>query len=175
MSILFIFSQKQLNFVVFFSYCFSILCSISFFLLTSGFAFGVFFPFPFLVFWGIKFVIYLRSFFFLTLAFIATNFPLSTSFAESYKFQWGFPGGSVIKNLSANEGDVGLIIKLGRSPGKGNGNPLQYYHLGNLMDRGLWWAILHGVTGVGHDLATKQQHINFDMLCFDFHLFQSIF
>ena len=50
--------------------------------------------------------------------------------------KWGFPGGSVVKNPPANEGDVGLIPGSRRSPGKGNGNPLQYSCLGNPMDRG---------------------------------------
>ena len=58
----------------------------------------------------------------------------------------GFPGDSVVKNSPANAGDVGSISGLGRSPGEGNGNPLQYSHLGNLMDRGAWWATVHGVT-----------------------------
>ena len=51
----------------------------------------------------------------------------------------GFPGGVVVKNLSANTGDTrdgGLIPGLGRSPRGGNGNPLQYSCLGNSMDRG---------------------------------------
>ena len=47
---------------------------------------------------------------------------------------WGFQDGSVVKNPSANEGDVGSILGLGRSPGKGNGNPLQYCCLENPMD-----------------------------------------
>ena len=50
----------------------------------------------------------------------------------------GFPGGSVVKNPPTNAGDMGLIPELGRSPGKGNGNPLQYYCLENPMDRGAW-------------------------------------
>ena len=58
----------------------------------------------------------------------------------------GFPGGSVVKNPSANTGDVSLIPGLGRSPGEENGNPLQYSCLENPMDRGAWWAIVHGVT-----------------------------
>ena len=58
----------------------------------------------------------------------------------------GFPGGIVVKNPPAREaGDVGLIPGLGRSPGKGNGNPLQYSCLGNAMDRGSWQAMIHGV------------------------------
>ena len=47
----------------------------------------------------------------------------------------GFPGGSVVKNPSANAGDAGSIPELGRSPGEGNANPLQHPHLGNPMDR----------------------------------------
>ena len=55
----------------------------------------------------------------------------------------GFPGGSVVKNPPANAGDaggVGSVPGLGRSPGVGNGDPVQYYSLGNPMDRGAWWA-----------------------------------
>ena len=48
----------------------------------------------------------------------------------------GFPGHSVVKNPLASAGDMGLIPGLGRSPGEGNGNPLQYSYLGNPMDRG---------------------------------------
>ena len=61
-------------------------------------------------------------------------------------YKTGFPGGSVVKNLPVNAGDRGLIPGLGRSFGIGNGNPLQYSCLGNLMDRGAWWATVHGVT-----------------------------
>ena len=66
----------------------------------------------------------------------------------------GFPGGLVVKNLPTNAGDVGLIPGLGRLPGEGNGNPLQFFCLGNLMDRGAWQAIVHGIA---KDLATQQQ------------------
>ena len=58
---------------------------------------------------------------------------------------WGFPGGSVVKNPSANAEDMCLISGSGRSLGEGNGNPLQYSCLGNPMDRGAWWAIVYGV------------------------------
>ena len=64
-------------------------------------------------------------------------------------YRWAFPGGSVVKNLPTNAGatrDVGLISGLGKSPQVGNGNPLQYSRLENSMDRGAWWATLHGVT-----------------------------
>ena len=57
----------------------------------------------------------------------------------------GFPGGSVVKNPPAKAGDVGSIFDLGRSPGEGNGNLLQYSCLGNPVDRGAWWATIHGV------------------------------
>ena len=57
----------------------------------------------------------------------------------------GFPGGSVVKDLPANAEDAGLIPGSGRSPGEGNGNPLQYSFLGNPMDRGAWQVSVHGV------------------------------
>ena len=56
------------------------------------------------------------------------------------------PGVSAVKNLPANAGDVGSIPGLERSPGGGNGNPLQYSCLGNPMDREAWRAAVHGVT-----------------------------
>ena len=56
-----------------------------------------------------------------------------------------FPGGTVVKNLPADAGEAGSIPGLGRSPGVGNGNPLQYSCLENSMNRGLWWATVHGV------------------------------
>ena len=60
----------------------------------------------------------------------------------------GFPFGSVVKNPLANTGDagdMGLIPGSGRSPGEGNGNPLQYSCWENPMDREAWLAIVHGV------------------------------
>ena len=57
----------------------------------------------------------------------------------------GFAGGSLVKNL-ANAGDVDLIPGVGRCPGEGNGNSLQYSCLGNPMDGPAWWATVHGVT-----------------------------
>ena len=61
----------------------------------------------------------------------------------------GFPGGLVVKNLPANARDIrdaDSIPGLGRSPGEGNGNPLQYSYLENPMDRGTWQATVHKVT-----------------------------
>ena len=57
----------------------------------------------------------------------------------------GFPGGLVVKNPPANEGDAGSITGLGISPGEGNGNPLQYSCLVNLMNREAWRVTVHGV------------------------------
>mgnify|MGYP006996544640 CR=1 FL=1 len=53
---------------------------------------------------------------------------------------WDFPGGSVVKNLPANVGDVDSIPGEGRSLVEGNGNPLQYSCLENPMNRGAWWV-----------------------------------
>ena len=58
----------------------------------------------------------------------------------------GFPGGSDGKESACSAGDPGLIPGLGRSPGEGNGNPLQYSCLENSMDGGAWQATVHGVT-----------------------------
>ena len=57
----------------------------------------------------------------------------------------GFPGGSVGKVSACNAGDLGSVPGSGRSPGGGNGNPLQYSCLENAMDRGTRWAIVHRV------------------------------
>ena len=51
-----------------------------------------------------------------------------------------------VKNSPVSGGDAGSIPGLGRSPGEGNGNPLQYSCLGNPIDRGAGWATVHGVT-----------------------------
>ena len=56
-------------------------------------------------------------------------------------FPRDFPGGSVVKNSSANAGDVGLIPGLGKFPGGGYGNPLQYSCLGIPIDRGAWQSM----------------------------------
>ena len=58
---------------------------------------------------------------------------------------WGFPGGSDGKESASKERDLDLIPGSGRSPGEGNGYPLQYSCLGNPMDRGPWWATVSGI------------------------------
>ena len=85
------------------------------------------------------------------------------SLSDPFYLHQSFPCDSVVKNLPANAGaagDVDSLPWLGRSPGKGNGNPLQYSCLENPMDRGAWWAIVHkshteGSQKVGHDQATE--------------------
>ena len=65
-----------------------------------------------------------------------------------FQFLWsikGFPGGSEVKASACNVGDLGSIPGLGRSPGEGNGNPVQYSCLENPVDGGAWWATVHGV------------------------------
>ena len=63
----------------------------------------------------------------------------------------------VSKESASNAGDPSLIPRSGRSPGEGNGNPLQYSCLENPMDKGAWQVTVHGVARVEHDLATKHQ------------------
>ena len=63
----------------------------------------------------------------------------------SYMHEYMCIGGSEVKASACNVGDLGLIPGLGRSPGEGNGNPLQYSCLENPIDRGAWWATVHGV------------------------------
>ena len=72
-----------------------------------------------------------------------------------YAYFWGFPGVSFSKKSACNVGDSGS----GRSPGGGNGNPLQYLCLENSTDRGAWWATVHGVAKrIRHDRSALAQH-----------------
>jgi len=57
---------------------------------------------------------------------------------------WDFPFGSAVKHLPADAGDMSSVPGLGRSPTEGNGNPFQYFCLGNPLDRWAWWATVHG-------------------------------
>ena len=68
-----------------------------------------------------------------------------------------FSDSSVGKESACSVGDLGSIPRSGRSPREGNGNPLLYSCLENLMDQGAWWATVQEVTRIGHDLATKPQ------------------
>ena len=67
----------------------------------------------------------------------------------------GFQGSSVVKNPPANAGDLVLVLGLRKSPGGGNGNPLQYPCLETSKDRGAWQATVHGVAESGTQLSTR--------------------
>ena len=74
------------------------------------------------------------------------KFPGSDRVANITNQSRGFPGGSDGKESACNAGDLGLIPRLGRSPGVGNSNPFQHSCLGNPVDRGAWLATVHGIT-----------------------------
>ena len=76
-----------------------------------------------------------------------------------------FPGGSAGEESSGNMGKLGSIPGLGRSPGEGKGYPLQYSGLENSMDRGAWWATVHGVS------KNRTWLSNFHFHCLEYHLF----
>ena len=77
----------------------------------------------------------------------------------------GLPGGSVVKNLPANAGDAGSIPGLGKSPGEGQGNPLQYSCLGNPTDRGAWWATVHEIPKSWTRLSAHTQLLVYALKC----------
>jgi len=70
----------------------------------------------------------------------------------THLFLYSIIGGSFGKESTCNAGDPILIPGSGRSPEGGNRNTLQYSYLGNCMDRGVWWATVHGVARVGQGL-----------------------
>ena len=67
---------------------------------------------------------------------------------------WGFPGGSDGEESACDAGDLSSTPRSGRSPGEGNGYPFQYSYLENSMDRGAWWATVHGI----EESDTPEQH-----------------
>ena len=98
-------------------------------------------------------------------------FSFCVSFWTTY-IVFDFPGGSEGKVSAYNVGDLGSIPGLGRSPGEGNGNPLQYSCLGNPMDGGTWWATLHGVA---KSLAFRTTNLYFHAVYSDINFIQYIF
>ena len=71
--------------------------------------------------------------------------PSTDEWIKMYYIHMGIPGDSEVKASACNAGDRGLIPGSGIFPEEGNGNPLQYSCLENPMDRGAWWATVHGV------------------------------
>ena len=77
---------------------------------------------------------------------ILSDSQSSPPFISPRDIYWGFPCGSDGKESACNVGGLGSTPRLGRSPGEGTGNPLQYSCLENPVDRGAWWTAVHGVT-----------------------------
>ena len=76
------------------------------------------------------------------------NWEIGIGMCTLLRIKLGFLGGAVIKNPSANAGNVGSIPGSRRFPGGGNGNLLQYFYLEKSMDRGAWQAIVHRVARI---------------------------
>ena len=89
----------------------------------------------------------------------AKRFQQEAAFGSQVMLKGGFSDSSVGKESAYNVGELGSIPGSGRSPGEGNGNPLQYSCLENPMDRGAWQATVHGVARVRHDLVTKEREL----------------
>ena len=86
-------------------------------------------------------VSYLNPFY--PMSYTVGNFKATSNLTKVFV---GLPGGSVVRNPSAKIGGMGSIPELERSAGEGNGNLLQYSCLENSMDRGTWWATVHGAS-----------------------------
>ena len=80
--------------------------------------------------------------------------PLEEGTATHSSIFWSFSGSSVGKESACSVGELGLIPGSGRSSGERNSYPLQYSCPENSMDRGAWWATVHGVARVGYNLDT---------------------
>ena len=81
-------------------------------------------------------------------------YPWLIKYFKNIIYSGWLPGDWVVKNMSGNAGDAGSSPGMGRPPAERNGNPLQYSGLGNPMDRGAWWATVHG--GVAKSNTTDQ-------------------
>ena len=111
-----------------------------------------------------------RNFNFFSLMRGASRLPFEY-LSPSDVLMMGFPGGSEVKASACNAGDLGSIPGLGRSPGEGNGNPLQYYCLENPMGGGAWWATVHEVT----KSLPYTQFPSFTKFCLAYFLFVLIY
>ena len=100
-------------------------------------------------FWNVPFAQHIQACVIVTFVIIhsllLTVIPLGKRVISYLPLYLYLPDGSVVKNPPANAGDMDSVSGLGRSPGEGNGNPVQYFCLGDPMDRGAWWATVHGV------------------------------
>ena len=93
--------------------------------------------------------------------YVAKNTTLESVWIWNWLHHQGdFPRSSVGKDSACSAGDPSSIPGSERSPGEGNGNPLQCSCLENPMDRGAWQATVHGVARVGHNLVTKHLPVN---------------
>ena len=90
-------------------------------------------------------------------AWLSHSWGWGVTFCHLPLYWAGFLHSSFGKEPPYSAGDPGLFPGSGRSPEEENGNPLQDSCLGNPMDRGVWWAIVHEVARVRHDLATKER------------------
>ena len=77
---------------------------------------------------------------------------------HTHIYIYEIPCGSDSKESACNVRDPGSVLGLGRSPGEGNGNPLQYSYLENPMDRGAWWAVIHGVSKSRTQMSDTRMH-----------------
>ena len=100
-------------------------------------------------------LLYFIEWFLLPPEFLGAHGPDSSKLYEQPWSLWSFPCSSVGNESASNAGDLGSVPGLGRSPGEGNGNPLEYSCLENPMDCILPGSSIHGVARVRHDLATK--------------------
>ena len=89
---------------------------------------------------------------------LSTSGPCWVVYTVTSLVLWGFPGGSDGKESACDAGDPGSIPGLGRSPGEGCGNQIQYSCLENPMDRGAWWVTVHGVTKTWTRLTWLSMH-----------------
>ena len=92
-----------------------------------------------------------------------TSLPVSKWAFIKYVRDNGLPWWPSGKEFACNAGDAGSISGLGRSPGEGNGNPLQYSCLEDSTDRGAWRATVHGVTE--NQTRPSKKHFDFQVLC----------
>ena len=100
-------------------------------------------------FWNVPFAQHIQACVIVTFVIIhsllLTVIPLGKRVISYLPLYLYLPDGSVVKNPPANAGDMDSVSGLGRSPGEGNGNPVQYFCLEISMDRGVWQATVHGV------------------------------